>query len=60
VHKAPSPDFEVPYVLAVVELDEGWSMLANLLDEVPIGGAVEVTWIDRGKRRLPAFRVVTS
>src|SRR5438105_14741017 len=28
VHKAPSPDFDVPYRLAVVELEEGWSMLA--------------------------------
>jgi len=60
VHKAPSPEFEVPYVLAVVELDEGWSMLANLVDEAPIGAPVELTWIDRGERRLPAFRAVTS
>jgi uncharacterized OB-fold protein len=60
VHKAPSPEFEVPYVLAVVELEEGWSMVANLLDEAPIGTPVEVTWIDRGERRLPAFRAVTS
>lgn len=60
VHKAPSPEFEVPYALAVVELDEGWSMLANLVDSAPIGTAVEVTWIDRGERRLPAFRAVTS
>lgn len=58
VHKAPSPEFEVPYLLAVVDLDEGWSMLANLLDDVAIGGPVEVAWIDRGGRRLPAFRGV--
>lgn len=60
VHKAPSPDFEVPYVLAVVDLDEGWSMLANLVGEAAIGAAVELTWLERGGRNLPAFRAVTS
>ncbi len=63
VHKAPSPEFEVPYRLAVVELDEGWSMLANLVggvdDLLPaLGAVVEVTWLERGGRSLPAFREV--
>ncbi|MGQ0631203.1 MAG: Zn-ribbon domain-containing OB-fold protein [Sporichthyaceae bacterium] len=60
VHKAPSPEFEVPYVLAVVDLDEGWSMLANLVDSAPIGTPVELTWIERGERALPAFRAVAT
>lgn len=62
VHRAPSADFEVPYRLALVDLDEGWSMLANLVggedDEAPAGGTpVEVAWVERGGRLLPAFRV---
>jgi uncharacterized OB-fold protein len=61
VHKAPSAEFAVPYSLAVVDLDEGWSMLANLLpgpaDRVAsIGDAVELVWIERAGRTLPAFR----
>lgn len=61
VHKAPSPGFEVPFALAVVDLEEGWSMLANLVggragELPPIGSPVEVTWIARGERLLPAFR----
>lgn len=64
VHKAPSPDFEVPYRLAVIELDEGWTMLANLVgdgDAVPASGTpVQVTWIERDGRTLPAFSVVAS
>lgn len=61
VHKAPSPDFEVPYRLAVVELEEGWSMLANLIGTAAptaSGVPVEVTWVERAGRTLPAFREV--
>jgi hypothetical protein len=63
VHRAPSPDFEVPYRLAVVDLDEGWSMLANLVggaeDQTPAPGTpVELTWAERAGRLLPTFRVV--
>ncbi|MGQ0624628.1 MAG: Zn-ribbon domain-containing OB-fold protein [Sporichthyaceae bacterium] len=63
VHKAPSPDFEVPYRLAVVDLQEGWTMLANLVEGPderlpPVGAAVEVTWIEHRGRVLPAFREV--
>jgi uncharacterized OB-fold protein len=61
VHKAPSAEFEVPYSLAVVDLDEGWSMLANVLPDADgriaaIGDAVQLTWIERAGRTLPAFR----
>jgi uncharacterized OB-fold protein len=61
VHKAPSAGFEVPYSLAVVDLEEGWSMLANLLPTedggvAAIGDPVELVWIERDGRRLPAFR----
>lgn len=60
VHKAPSPEFEVPYRLAVIDLDEGWSMLASLLDDSGIGAPVEVAWISRNGRALPAFRGATG
>lgn len=63
VHKAPSSGFAVPFRLAVIDLDEGWSMLANLVggseSELPMtGAAVEVTWVERDGRLLPAFRGV--
>lgn len=65
VHKAPGPGFDVPFRLGVVDLDEGWSMLANLVggpdDRLPaIGAAVEVTWVERDGRVLPAFTEVTE
>ena len=65
VHKAPSPEFEVPYRLAVVELEEGWSMLANLVGDdtttLPGSGTpVEVTWVERAGRTVPAFREVPA
>jgi uncharacterized OB-fold protein len=40
VHRAPRPQFEVPYAVAIIELEEGWHMLSNVL-ECPMG-AVEV------------------
>jgi len=32
VHRAPHPQFEVPYIVAVIELEEGWHMMSNLLE----------------------------
>ena len=57
VHKAPSPGFTVPFGLGVVDLEEGWSMLATLVGApLPqIGRPVEVTWIERDGRTQPAF-----
>jgi uncharacterized OB-fold protein len=31
VHHAQTEDFETPYVLAIVDLDESWSMLTNIV-----------------------------
>jgi len=46
VHRAPAPGFVVPFVLAVVELVEGPSMLSNLVGcaatEIRIGMALKV------------------
>jgi uncharacterized OB-fold protein len=60
VHRAPLEGFEVPYHLAIVDLEEDWSMLSNILvaatDPVPIGTPVSVTWIHLdGDCVLPAF-----
>ena len=60
VHRSPGPGFAVPFGLGIVDLDEGWSMLAALVgDELPaIDAPVQVTWVDRADRVLPAFREV--
>ena len=46
VYRPPRPEFDAPYVVAIVELEEGWHMLTNLVDcrpeEVAIGLPVEV------------------
>lgn len=62
VHKAATPDIEVPFGLGIVDLEEGWSMLATLVgDRVPaIGEPVQVTWVERNDRVQPAFVAVGS
>jgi uncharacterized OB-fold protein len=61
VHRAPRPDFAVPYVVAIVELEEGWHMLTNLVDvateEVRVGLPVEVSFRPMSDAiSLPYFR----
>jgi uncharacterized OB-fold protein len=61
VHRPPSPALAAPYELAIVALDEGWSMLANIVapDDrpTPIGTPVEVTWLELDDTwTFPAFR----
>jgi uncharacterized protein len=65
VHTPPSPGFAVPFRLAVVDLEEGWSMLAELVHgpdaRLPaIDAPVRVTWIERDGRVLPAFTEVVA
>ena len=60
VHRAPAPGFAVPFVLAVVELEEGPVMFSNLVgcgaDEVRIGMAVTVRFEEVAKGVwLPRF-----
>ena len=49
----------VPYVTAVVDLEEGPRMLTNLvdipIDDVEIGMSLTVTWQDDGDYVLPVF-----
>jgi uncharacterized OB-fold protein len=47
VHRAPTPAFrnEVPYLIALVEMDEGFRLMVNVRDsasEITIGQAVRV------------------
>jgi len=61
VHRPPRPAFEVPYVVAIVELEEGWHMLTNLVDVAPeavtVGLAVEVCFRAMSPEiTLPYFR----
>lgn len=53
VERPPRPAFETPYVVAIVELEEGWHMLTNLVDVAP--EAVEV-----GMRVTPRFRAMSD
>jgi uncharacterized OB-fold protein len=52
------PELEPPYVVAVVELDEGPRLLTHLVDgDCPIGGRVALTWREREDgEALPVFR----
>jgi uncharacterized OB-fold protein len=64
-HRQPVPGFTVPYVLAIVELDEGWAMLTNVVEcepaDVHIGDPVEATWLSLADGlRLPVFRLTAS
>lgn len=59
-HRGPEAGFETPYVLAVVDVEEGWTMLTNVVGcppaDVTIGMAVRVTWMDLGEGvLLPVF-----
>ena len=62
VHRAPTPAFAAatPYVIALVDLDEGPRMFANVVGDnalaVAIGDRVRVTFEDRGDgAMLPQF-----
>ena len=60
-HRA-APGFTAPYVIAVVELDEGPRLLTNLVgvapdpDALPLDLPVEVTFETVGEAALPVFR----
>ncbi len=63
VHRPPRPEFDVPYVVAIVELDEGWHMLTNLIgcepNSVQVDMPVEVSFERMSEEiTLPMFRPV--
>jgi uncharacterized OB-fold protein len=61
-----APGFEAPYVIGVVELDEGPRLLTNIIDvppdpdELPIDLPVEVVYEAVGEITLPLFRPQTT
>jgi uncharacterized protein len=61
VHRGATPAFEVPYTLALIELDDDWMMLSNLVrcreDQTRIGMRVEVEFRSEPDGfALPYFR----
>jgi uncharacterized protein len=57
VHITVSPDMPPPYVVAIVELDEGPRLTTNLTDlALNIGDRVKLVWRDRqGAPPFPVF-----
>lgn len=62
VHRTWVPEFTPPYIVALVELDEGVRMLTNIVNGEPaIGERVRVTWRARdGLPPLPVFEPLTA
>lgn len=65
VHRAPRPQFEVPYIVAVIELEEGWHMLSNVLecplDAMAVDLPVEVAFRKLTEEiTLPYFAPINS
>jgi hypothetical protein len=61
VHRPQRPEFQVPYTVAIIEMEEGWHMLTNLVEiapeDVEIGMKVEVVFEKRSEEiTLPYFR----
>lgn len=52
----------LPYIVAIVELDEGPRLMTTLVDSpaatIVVGAAVQVVFADRGEWTFPAFRTV--
>lgn len=59
IHRAPQPGFDPPYVIAVVDLDEGFELMTNIVETAPagvrIGQRVRVAWREEGDVVLPMF-----
>lgn len=53
VHRTPGPGFEVPFALAVIDLDDGATLLSHVVDAEP--GAVAI-----GMRVRVDFRPLTG
>ncbi len=61
VYRPQQPSFETPYVSAIIEVEEGWYMLTNLIglepEDVRIGMPVEVDFHELSEEiTLPYFR----
>ena len=62
----PGPGLEAPYVVAVIELDEGPRLLSNVVgvdpdpEALPVDLPVEVTFVDVEHGVLPQFRPIAD
>ncbi|MHB8511622.1 MAG: bifunctional MaoC family dehydratase N-terminal/OB-fold nucleic acid binding domain-containing protein [Actinomycetota bacterium] len=63
-HHPPVPGFEIPYVVALIELEEGTRIVSNVIDVEPgamqIGMNVEVAFHNSGDVVLPVFKKAGS
>jgi len=62
VYRPQQPVFETPYTVVVVEMEEGYHMLSNLIgvepEDVEIGASLEVFFEEKSEEiTLPYFRV---
>jgi uncharacterized OB-fold protein len=57
VERAPSDEFRAlaPYVIALVDLDEGYRMMAHGTPGLTVGARVRVRFFEHGGRHLPRF-----
>jgi hypothetical protein len=62
VHRPQTADFIAPYAVIIVDLDEGYSMLSNMIDcdtgDLRIGLRLEVVFVDVAGRCMPYFRPI--
>lgn len=62
VHRAPTPVFraEAPYVIALIDMDEGFRLMANITDgaSVVIGRPVRIGFRDVEGVKLPHAEVI--
>jgi uncharacterized protein len=66
IRRAPIPSYadRVPYVVALVDLEEGPRMLTNIVGDdalnTQVGSAVEVRFEDRADLKLPQFALAKA
>jgi uncharacterized OB-fold protein len=60
-HGHPFFGTRLPYVVALIDVDEGFRMLSEVVaepDAVRVGQRVRLDWEDQGQIRIPLFRTV--
>ena len=71
VYRSPGPAYPVPYALAVIDMDDGWSLLSNIVaddeagpgfESVRCGARVRAEFTDKpeGLGRMPVFRLIPA
>ena len=62
VERAPNDVFRAlaPYTLALIDLDEGFRIMAHANPQLKIGDRVSATFFNHDNRALPRFESLTS